>query len=305
MSDRPTEVFVEPRLAPVLFCLVGLGGSAGLLFLFFGAGFEPRWNWISVSVLALTFLVCLGFAVEGIRRLRRRVTIGPAGIRFGRDGVIHPWGTIARLESRGLLHDVHVIDLLGADLGVLSSSLGDFRRALLLASLSISYQQGEGERGKFVGGHGTKGWLLFLAAVVFVIQHFIPANDRVFQGPGLGFVALFLAMALWKVIAAWRGTGDFVVTVDREGVGFAGRAGRWSARWGEISEVRLETEKDMTGPVSRLVVALSDGPVRRLQLPRTEIHGVLSAIREFGGQAAKPLIPTLERPPASLLKRGF
>ncbi len=305
MSGRPAEEFRVERSGPILFGILGVLTIGFAIWLApLGLGQRPL-EPAAGGVLALMGVIGVALGIHAIRRALLLITIAPDGIRFKRDGELHPWRSLAGLKTRGFLQEIRVVDAQGVAVGVIPAGLARFERAVLLSSLAMPIRATGGEDRRFEGDYGRASLLAFIFGAGYFLYHFSFAGLSFQDGPGMAITIGLVIVVLVKVIAAWRRTGTYEITVGREGVRFRGRSGEWQARWGELREVVPQLQVGTRGGAISLRINFEDGRRQILPIPREEIHEVLTAFRALGGTAVGQLIPPLERPDIPLFKRNI
>jgi hypothetical protein len=300
---RSEEFRIAPS-GPIAFSILG-----ALILVFTGylaaLGTQAHWaNAVAVTALSLFGAGGASLIWIAIRQWRFRLVVDEVGVHFPSKGRSIAWGQIAALTSTtfGLGH--RMLDRNGETLEVIPGQVVDYQRALLLISVGMEQRGGHPVVTRFEGSHGWLGLLGLVAGVAFLFREFDPRGLTRIQAIPAVIAAGFLALMLSKVVRLWRGTGGYELVVDREGIRFQGRSVAWEHRWGELKRIEATLEPGRGKPIGvRLITA--DDAVKQIPLRGLELHGVLQALRTFGGPAAQDLIPPAERPELPLLKRSF
>lgn len=305
--EVPDEEFRHSPLSSALYGLAGAGIFVSLWWL----QVQSPGGWSHLDNVQFLLMVVFGgiglvpIAIA-IQQVRRRFVIDRTGVRILPQGELVPWTSIAGLRATGLRGDLQLIGRHGEELGRLPAGIDRFERAVLLLSAHAPSPVQVEARSRVAGGYGVSGWLFLLIGGWTVVSEFTPRDRAFFDHPvALIVSAGLLALMLWKMIRLWRRTGDFGVTIDREGIRFEGRAGGWQVRWGEIREITPQLGRRMSAADGAVWLRLLDGRKLEIPLAGLDLHATLSALREFGGAAAASLTPPREPPPSSLLTRSF
>jgi hypothetical protein len=301
--QRSEEFRIAPS-GPIAF------GILGCLTLIFAADLVTRsagdaWS-RPVPLIILTVFAAggVGLLWAAIRQARFRLVVDHAGVHLPTiEGPI-PFGQIVALKSTPFGLGIRLLDHEARTLGVIPGQIREYRRALLLISLGMERGGGREVETRFEGSHGWLGLLGLVVGVAYLFREFDPrAVDGLRLAPAIVAAGL-LAVGLYKIIQLWRGTGMYELAIDGQGLRLRGRGGEWEHRWGEVKSVEAILEPGRGMPVSVRVITTED-EIRLIPLRGVELHGVLQALRAFGGPAARSLTPPADRPEIPLLKRSF
>lgn len=300
--SRPEESFRVPRAGPLAVGLSGLVmvGLGVELFVTGNAHHSESWAFAVAGGFAL---IGVGMIVNSIARLRVLVSLSNEGIRFSRRGRTIPWGQVGAIRSGRFGAVANLVDHQGSILGAIPHDIEEFDRAILLVSEHIlGIGAGAGQT-QFEGSYGGVAWLALIAVAAASLWELDLRRFPSFRGPAILTALVLLALVAFKVARLWRRTGEYRFSIDREGVCFDGRIGEWNARWGEIQDVTLVLGGLPQGGYAGVVLRCTDGRRKEIPLRKIELLPVLVALRRFGGNAAGPLVPPLERPMTPIFRR--
>lgn len=265
----------------------------------------PVLDQAQLYLAAFPFLVGLVMIGAAVQRSRFELTISPEGVRFIADGDLVPWAAIASFAPTSFRNELQVLDHSGHVVGVVPAAIDGFERAVLRLAQVITARPPAGPR-TFVGHHGGWGWLLFLAAAVYMAQHF--GFDRLprIHGAQWIWLALFGFFMFAEIRQRWGRTGQVELTIDDLGIRFRGRSGDWAARWGEITEMLPGFRSPSRLGTMTIAIRTAGGGHHSLSVKEFELAEVLAALRAFGGiHWTRGFVPSAEAAPVSLLGRKF
>lgn len=247
--------------------------------------------WLTMFLVGGAALAGVAAVVEIIRQLRERVLIERDGVRIGVEGELIPWTRIEGLRSMGARGELQLVGRPGESLGRIPVSLDGFGQAVLCIAQGDPSRPTTAAVFHGVGTFGVRGWLLLIPLVAMIFWDWFQRSSREVDRSLLVLVAIPVVLPLVHVIRSWRRTGDFIVTVDSARVRFEGRAGAWSAGWGEIANIDPDFDHHGTRTKKVLHLHLKDGVIRQLPYEGLDLAALISALRHFGGEAAKMLAP--------------